>query len=358
MANAYIQTLGDGSTVEYDLTFTYIDQAYVKAYIDGVPVTFTWVTPTRISLDVVATTLETILIIRETNITTRLTDYGDGSDLTETDLDLDSQQAFDLIQEREDAQELYGSSAATLEVITVTGVTQGKYSSGDVIPIGTALEEIITNMLVVNTPPTLVLSGNGSLVVEAGTLLDATLTPVFVANDAGAILTYELRKDAVPIDTVYGAYNDLPAFNVFDGISFVYEATVGYDINIVPAGSIISNTVTYRGARSMFSDLGGDIVNIRTNTVNTVDVQVGTVINHVGDGVELTYIFSYPDTIAAFTKLEFSNTGGTFDITADVVTEATQSVNDASGANPITYKVYSYTALIPIAVTDTLILTI
>lgn len=369
MKYADIEYTSTGGTT-YNVPFTYINASYVKVYLDDVETTaFTWGSPTSIILDVAPAVDVIVRIKRESSPTSRLVDYGDGTGLTEIDLDLDSIHSFDLIQETKDEGEsnrqnlqdqldvLVASNVTTAD-ITVKGVSQGSYSDGNVIAAGTLIEDIITKMLQIITPPTLSLSGSGSLVVESGTLLTNILTPTYTANDAGGVLTYELRKGGVPINTVYGAYTDLPAFNIVD-TSVTYDATVNYDAGTTfPAGSVASNAVIYRGARSIFSGLSGDIVNIRTNPVNTLDAKVGSVVTQIGDGASLTYVFAYPDTLPVMTSLFLSNTGGNYNITGDVVQHANQSVNDASGANPVSYKVFSYTALIPIAVSDTLTMTI
>lgn len=250
-------------------------------------------------------------------------------------------------------------SAGGLEAdIIVTGVSQGRYNSGDVILAGTSFEEILRDMLTLDTPPVFTLAGSGAKLVESGTVLTPTLTGVYVANDAGPANNYELRKEGSPVyvGPVPAAYPDGP-FTIIDQ-SISYQATLDYDANLLPLGSIVSNTITYTGARAAFYQIGGDIVNIRSNTLKLVGVTGGSKLITTGDNASLTCVFAYPSTLGAPTSLFFSNTGGNFDVTTDLVRETDQSVNDASGANPITYRVYSYTALIPIESADTLTFTI
>lgn len=242
--------------------------------------------------------------------------------------------------------------------INVTGVTQGRYSSGDVISAGTAYETILRNMLTLDTPPVLTLAGSGTLTVESGTVINPTLTPVYLDNDAGPSNTYTLTKNAVTIFTqaTPAAYGDGP-FSIVDE-TIAYEATVDYDADIVPAGSITSNTVTYRGARVAFFQVGGDAVNIRTNSETLLNPQSGSQLSTVGDDTNLDVIFSYPDTLPAPSAFTLTNTSGTYDILGDLVTETNQLVNDASGGNAVSYKVYSYAGLIALKSSDTLTLTI
>lgn len=243
--------------------------------------------------------------------------------------------------------------------INVLGVSQGQYNDGDTIAAGTNIEQIIRNMLTVFDSPTLTLAGSGTFLVETGTLINPTLTPTYTQNDGGVANNYELTKDAISIYTnaTPNAYADGP-FNIGDE-TLVYEATTDYDgSGSIPAGSLTSNTVSYTGARAAFFQVGGDIVNIRANSETLVGVTNGSQLVTVGDDASNDVVFAYPDSLGAPTSLILQNSGGTFDITADLVQETSQSVNDANGGNAILYRVYTYTGLIPLKSTDTLTFTI
>lgn len=251
-----------------------------------------------------------------------------------------------------------GAASEISADFTVTIPSQGRFTLGDTVLAGTTLEEVIRDMLQQDTPPTFTLAGSGSTLVESGTLIAPMLTPTYTANDAGPANNYSLRRGAVPIysDTSATPFTDA-AFNIVDQ-DVSYQATLDYDANLIPAGSLISNTITYRGRRAAFWGVGGDPVNIRSNANNLVGVAGGSALVDTGDGVSLDIVFSYPATLGDPTSLFLSNTGGNFDITGDLVRLGDQPVNDAVGANPVTYRVYSYTALIPLKVSDTLTLTI
>lgn len=250
-------------------------------------------------------------------------------------------------------------SSALQSPINVTVTEQGQYSSGDVIPSGTDLEEIIRNMLTSLTPPVFSLAGSGAKVVESGTTINPVLTPMFTQNDGGTPNAYELTKDAVSLytDATPTPYTDTGLTLVDDSV--VYEATVDLDASTsIPATTLTSNSITYTGVRAAFFQVGGDAVNIRSNSEKLVGVQSGSQLVTTGDGSSLDAVFAYPDSLGDPTSLFLSNTGGNFDISSDLVRETDQSVNDASGGNPVTYRVYSYTALIPIEAADTLTFTI
>jgi hypothetical protein len=106
MALSYVTYTGDNSTTNFTFDKGYIQQSDVAVYLDGVLQTltthYTWFNDTTIqflsppALDVV------VLIERSTENTSRLVDFQDAANLTEADLDLNSDQMFYLSQESQD----------------------------------------------------------------------------------------------------------------------------------------------------------------------------------------------------------------------------------------------------------------
>lgn len=103
MANTKVQYVGDGATVDFSIPFPYINKSHVKVYSDGVllftPSDYQFTSPGSIQTTIVPVVDTLIEIKRETEIDTRLVNYQNGAILTEQDMDLDSEQAFYLIQE-------------------------------------------------------------------------------------------------------------------------------------------------------------------------------------------------------------------------------------------------------------------
>jgi len=136
MANSKVQYTADGSTQTFAVTFPFISRNHVSVEVDGVAATFTWNNDSQILIS--SPTLsggEAVLLIRSTSQGTRLVDYVDGSNLTETDLDLDSKQAFYMAQESLDELTLLDDDAkATSGYILVADGTDFKSVavSGDV----------------------------------------------------------------------------------------------------------------------------------------------------------------------------------------------------------------------------------
>ena len=103
MAHSYIKYNGDGETVgPYVLPFPYISTTHIEVTVDGIEVTFSWLTSSTIQLDSAPAAGTVIFIKRKTARDSRLVDYTGGSVLSEEDLDTDSKQAFYLVQEAYD----------------------------------------------------------------------------------------------------------------------------------------------------------------------------------------------------------------------------------------------------------------
>ena len=122
MANSKVQYTADGSTQAFAVTFPFISRNHVSVEVDGSAATFSWNNDSQIYIS--SPTLsgsEKVLLIRNTSQDTRLVDYVDGSNLTETDLDLDSKQAFYMAQESLDELTLIDDDAlATSGDVTIS----------------------------------------------------------------------------------------------------------------------------------------------------------------------------------------------------------------------------------------------
>jgi hypothetical protein len=102
MPLSYVPYQGDGETVLFAVTFPYILQEHVHVYLNGAETTaFEWLTPSSIQLTS-DPPVGTVLIRRITPSNEQLTDYIDGSSLTEETLDLQALQVFYLAQEAND----------------------------------------------------------------------------------------------------------------------------------------------------------------------------------------------------------------------------------------------------------------
>ena len=103
MAYAINTYTGDGTTDTFSVTFPYISTTDVVVTIDGVTKTlttdYTFATSSTIQFTSPPAGSTTIKFTRSSNRTARLVDYQDGSTITESILDQDSNQMFYMAQE-------------------------------------------------------------------------------------------------------------------------------------------------------------------------------------------------------------------------------------------------------------------
>lgn len=98
-----VRYIADGVLKVYTVTFPYLSKNDVHVYLnDALKTSYTWVNETSIQFETVPPKDTVILIARETPKESRLVNFENTSTLTETILDLDSDQVFYLIQENRD----------------------------------------------------------------------------------------------------------------------------------------------------------------------------------------------------------------------------------------------------------------
>ncbi len=103
MALSYVAYTANGSTQQFDLTFSYIEQSHIKVYVNNVEdSSFTWINSSRIQTASMPSNGQVVKIERNTPTDSRLVDFQDGSTLTETDLDKSANQNFYTVQENLD----------------------------------------------------------------------------------------------------------------------------------------------------------------------------------------------------------------------------------------------------------------
>jgi len=104
MANSYVDYTGNGSTTTWSIPFSFISRTDVSVIklSDDSAISFTFVNDSQITISPAVADTITFRVRRLTQITSRLTDFINGSNLTEADLDLAMNQDFFLAQENKD----------------------------------------------------------------------------------------------------------------------------------------------------------------------------------------------------------------------------------------------------------------
>lgn len=99
-----VRYVGDGSTRLFSIPFDYIAREYIKVYVDGVEVEFTWVSDNQVLLDKAPPAGSVVGIQRDTP-KVRLVDFQNASILDEETLDRDGTQLVHIVQESLDKSE-------------------------------------------------------------------------------------------------------------------------------------------------------------------------------------------------------------------------------------------------------------
>ena len=277
-----------------------------------------------------------------------------------------------------------GSSKSTeeVEVNLGSGGSVGGLTTGDTIPAGTTLDELITMLTQKSVPATYtqpgvtcrVSSGTAAGSYEVGTSITTTLQATFTQNDAGALTTLAINKSSESSPIISGATSpqttDAQTFTLGEE-TVSFTATASYAAGPVKndnlgqpspegqiqAGSKTSAAVSFVGKRNLFygtgtgatpemtSELVRGLANKKLGPANgtTFDINVAAGQQYV--------VIAYPATLRNLTKCFYveQNT----DLVENFALE-TKSVQGANGAAGADYKVYVYSMAIPAAAGMTL----
>ena len=246
MANSSVRYVASGDTQEFAVTFPFISRTHVASTVDGSSASFTWNNDSLITITSPAdiTADQIVLIKRTSSQDTRLVDYVDGSNLSESDLDLDSKQAFYMAQEALDELTLLDDAAvATSGYILVADGTDyaGVALSGDATinsagALTIASGAVETAMIAADAINATKIADDA---IDSEHYTDGSIDTAHIA--AGQITTTLLASDAVTgakialFDDSYAATNT--HILVADGTDFDNVAVSG-DITISNGGVV------------------------------------------------------------------------------------------------------------------------
>ena len=277
-----------------------------------------------------------------------------------------------------------GSSKSTeeVEVNLGSGGSVGGLTTGDTIPAGTTLDELITMLTQKSVPATYtqpgvtcrVSSGTAAGSYEVGTSITTTLQATFTQNDAGALTTLAINKSGEGSPIISGATSpqttDAQTFTLGEEtVSFTatasYAAGAIKDDNLgqpspegqIQAGSKTSAAVSFVGKRNLFygtgtgatpemtSELVRGLANKKLGPANgtTFDINVAAGQQYV--------VIAYPATLRNLTKCFYVEQNTDLVENFALQTKSVQGANGAAGAD---YKVYVYSMAIPAAAGMTL----
>jgi len=278
----------DGSTQSFAVTYPFISRDHVSVTADASAATFYWVNDGQITItSPAALTDETIIIKRNTSPTTLLVDYIDGSNLTETDLELDSKQAFYLAQENLDEQGLINPvSVPTSGHLFIGDGTDfsTKAMSGDITINSAGVTAIgadkITGAKIADDAINSEHYTDGS--IDTAHIADVNITTGKIANDAITGAKIALFDDAYEATTTH--------ILVADGTDFDNVAMTG-DIGItnagvtsIASGVIVNADVNASAAIDATKIHNGSITNTEFGYLNGLSGDIQTQIDDVTAG--------------------------------------------------------------------------
>ena len=270
------------------------------------------------------------------------------------------------------------------EVQLGSGGTVGGLKTGDTIPEGTTMDELIKLLTQKSVPASYtqpgvtcrVSTGTAAGSYEVGTEINTTIQGAFTQNDAGALTTIEVLKNGSSIlsQATSPITSEAQTFTLGEEtVSFTAKATYAAGAikndNLgqpspdgqIKAGSKTSSAVSFTGKRNLFYGTGvGTAPSITSELVRGLSGKQlgpsnGTSFNiNVAAGQQYVVI-AYPATLRKITKCFY------IEQNTDLVenfSEQTISVQGANGAAGADYRVLVYQMAVPSAASMTLQVTI
>lgn len=262
-------------------------------------------------------------------------------------------------QELDDAANGSGVMSRAIEVMDVT---QGSYSDGDVIPINTPVTDVIERMLQVDTPAvydppgaSLNLSGAANT-VEAGAVIDPTLTPVFDQDDAGAVSGYVLERNGTSLVSAAGLTAHTDSSLAVGDETFTFLGSISYaegPVKLSRAGNptpgniaagVVTASVAITGKRYLFAGFNTTATTsaaIRALTPRTLGPVNGSAFTINIPAGTTQVVFAYPADLRDVSSVIYVE--GLNAQVKPIFVQSTVAVEGANAFTPINYRVYVYT---------------
>ena len=239
MALSFVLYTANGSTNQFDITFSYIEQSHIKVFVNNVEDTnFTFVNSSRIQTSSTPTNGQVVKIERNTPTSARLVDFSDGSVLTESDLDKSANQNFFIAQETtDDVSDKLGKAN---DGIFDAGSTRIKNVANP-----TADQDAVTKHYLENT------------------WLSATDKANLTLNGVSANIALLGTSDAVSdmntlaVSDVISDMNTLATSDIVSDMNTLATSDVVSDMNTLATSSNVTNMNTLAGISSDITTLAG-----------------------------------------------------------------------------------------------------
>lgn len=316
----------------------------------------------------------------EGDIDSKITD----GTINESDLVITTNDKLIYIDENKAKHELGGGGDTETtqehEVQLGSGGSIGGLNTGDTIPEGTSLDELIQMLTQKAVHPTYsapgvtcrVSAGTTAGNYEVGTEINTTIQGVFTKNDAGDLTSIEVRKNGSsvlssptsPVTTeaqVFTLGEETVTFNAVAtyGDGPVKDNNLGQPDGVgqIKAGFKTSGNVSFTGKRNLFYGTG-----VGTAPSMTSEVVRGLANKQLGPANGISFninvaagqqyvIIAYPATLRKITKCFYVEQNTDL---AENFAEQTISVQGANGAAGADYRVLVYEMAVPAAAGMTL----
>ena len=313
---------------------------------------------------------------------TAIQDQIDSSVINESDLVITSDTDELIYIDETKTQRPLGSSKSKQEweVKLGSGGTVGGLKTGDTVPLGTTMDDLIKLLTQKSVPATYtqpgvtcrVSAGTAAGSYEVGTQINTTIQGTFTQNDAGALTSIEIKKGASSVlsSPTSPVTTDAQTFTLGEE-TVTFTATATYaegaikNDNLgqpspeghIQAGSKTSSGVSFTGKRNLFYGTGVGAAPSMTSeavrglTNKQLGPANGTSFNiNVATGQQYVVI-AYPKTLRKITKCFYVEQNTDL---AENFTEQTISVQGANGAAGADYRVLVYEMAVPAAAGMTL----
>lgn len=286
-----------------------------------------------------------------------------------------------------DGEVLYNKSRSSKDY-TLNGTSLGALNSGDKIPAGTSMDDLL-NLITQKaihptyTKPTVSIaksgSGTASGSYEAGTSITPVFTATFNKNDAGDLTEIKILKGGSEVgsDTTSPyTYTGTATVLGDETVTFTAQATYAdgpvKNNNLgqpdatgqIKAGTVTSSGLSYVGQRNLFWGTGvGDLPEVNSDNIRALTGKKLNPTNgyswNIPIAVGQQYVmFAYRSNLRDVNQIMYVETNDTG--MKDSFTKTTVNVADARGGTngEVEYKCYTYRMAAPAAASMTFKVTI
>ncbi len=343
MALSYVTYTANGSTQQFDITFSYIEQSHIKVYVNNVEdASFTFVNSSRIQTSSMPSNGQVVKIERNTPTNARLVDFADGSVLTESDLDKSANQNFFIAQETTD--DVADKLGKANDGIYDAGNTRIKNVANPTSDQDSVTKHYLENTWLSTSDKTNVntVSAKSAELGRLGTadaVADmAILGTTDVVADMAILGTTDVVADLNTLGTsdvvsdmnTLGTSSNVTNMNTLAGISSNITTVAGISSNVTSVAGIASDVTAVAGDATDIGAVAGKATEI--GRLGTADAVADMALLGTSDVVADMALLANSDVIADMALLANAdviadmNTLATSDIVSDLNTLATSDI--------------------------------